>query len=500
MSRATIIATAAIVVAATSGCDRMLVPTAQRDLPRVQIDALAGVQLEALSSISFTIREDLGTLGGTISGASDINNLNQVTGYSFTSGDACCRAFLWTPADGMIDINAGGATMALYGNALNDAGQIAAQGLAPSTIGAAAVRGSPPYPSAPLDLGKLGGFDAFGYGINSAGDVVGSSENPAAHPFRWVAPGPMQDLGTLGGGYGYASAINDAGTVAGASSQAGGSLRAFRWTANGGMVNLGTLGGTESAGAGINSAGDIVGWAKTAQGAQHAARWPAGGGGPLDLGTFLGGASSSAVAINTNGFIAGSSANAIGNTLGVRWSSTGGMKQLNPIPGGSNSAANGINDGGHTAGYSDVSGGGQHAVVWWYYYRPIDIFICDCRLVASPYKGTMGILVPGGRAFDIASVEPRLFMLGDGRGEDVPLFLQDRRGGDAAVIRQDSRPLYEVKDVNGDGYTDMVLYFDHAELMKQGELTANTNHLTLTGALRDRSKGVYGGIVLSRIE
>src|SRR5713101_1339439 len=38
---------------------------------------------------------ELGTLGGTVSAAWAINNLGQVVGESFTSGDASDHAFFW---------------------------------------------------------------------------------------------------------------------------------------------------------------------------------------------------------------------------------------------------------------------------------------------------------------------------------------------------------------------------------------------------------------------
>ena len=42
---------------------------------------------------------DLGTLGGTYSFASDVNDNDVVVGYSYTAGDAAVRATMWLPPD-----------------------------------------------------------------------------------------------------------------------------------------------------------------------------------------------------------------------------------------------------------------------------------------------------------------------------------------------------------------------------------------------------------------
>jgi len=48
---------------------------------------------------------DLGTLGGSFSQANAINDAGQMVGFSRTAGDADTHAVLWTPDNGMLDLN-----------------------------------------------------------------------------------------------------------------------------------------------------------------------------------------------------------------------------------------------------------------------------------------------------------------------------------------------------------------------------------------------------------
>ncbi|HWY23232.1 MAG TPA: hypothetical protein VNX26_18540 [Candidatus Acidoferrum sp.] len=206
------------------------------------------------------------------------------------------------------------------------------------------------------DVGSLdpgGVLDiSYGGGINSSGEVVGSSYTAALvlHAYVWTKKDGIRDLGTFGGSSSAAYAINDFGTVVGQADLASGLFHAFSWTGSGGMQDLGTLGGSESAAFAINNHGQVVGNAFTATGLSHAFLWTTGNG-MQDLGT-LGGDSSTAYAINSYGEVVGSSQ--LPNNSGVHaflWTSSKGMQDLGTINGYNYSSAYGINDSSRVVGY-----------------------------------------------------------------------------------------------------------------------------------------------------
>src|SRR6266849_4209352 len=216
---------------------------------------------------------DLGTLGGTDSGAIAVSDRGQVVGESTTAGDTAVHAFSWTAGGGMVD------------------------------------------------LGSLGGTTSVAIAVSASGQVVGNSfitGDTAIHAFSWTAGGGMVDLGTLGGTFSGASAVNASGQVVGASAISGdAATHAFSWTSGGGMVDLGTLGGTnsfltirgsafEGNGGGVNNRGQVVGESSISGDTPlHAFSWTSGGG-MVDLGT-LGGTDSVPFAVNGSGQVVGES-------------------------------------------------------------------------------------------------------------------------------------------------------------------------------------------------
>jgi|GEM_PF-3326570 len=200
---------------------------------------------------------DLGTFGGDLSAAWDINNAAQVVGRSDTLVKGVARAFRWE-----------GGAMA--------------------------------------DLSTLpGGLSATATAINDAGLITGfcvmlDGRTTFNRPFIWQ-DGVMTELDSPKCESSVAADINNAGEVVGWGYDGDGRRRALLWR-EGVVVDLGTLGGAEAEATAINNAGQVVGWAMTKLGVYHAFLWQEGQ--MTDLGT-LGGTTSRAEAINDAGQVVG---------------------------------------------------------------------------------------------------------------------------------------------------------------------------------------------------
>ena len=220
---------------------------------------------------------DLGTLGGSCSEATAINDNGVVAGDSKVSGDAVSHAVIWDANGQIHDIHTvqGGESFTWGINAL---GQVVGQWNGPTYQQAFRYT-----PGTGMELlPGLGGPQGVALDINGLGQVVGWSGPSVNDPLRatlWQG-GSITDLGTLGGKSSVGFAITDDGRVVGRSETAGrrGSVQyvAFVWTAGDGMRSLGSVTGknyTYAQALDINTNGWIVGENGPLAGAGHATLW-----------------------------------------------------------------------------------------------------------------------------------------------------------------------------------------------------------------------------------
>jgi probable HAF family extracellular repeat protein len=211
----------------------------------------------AISSAQVYNVTDLSTLGGFFSQATGINDIGQVVGYSDIADHSAVHAFVWTRANGMLDIHPAGMSQSM-GLAINDLGQVA--GVAISAGDRPAIHAFVWSHKGVVDLGTLGGASSQAFGINDFGQTVGQADtsNGTSNAFLSKNRAQMRNLGTLGGDSSIALALNDFGQVVGGS-LTGEAFHAFLWTKSRGMQDLGVLGGCESIAASVNNFGQVVG-------------------------------------------------------------------------------------------------------------------------------------------------------------------------------------------------------------------------------------------------
>jgi len=175
--------------------------------------------------------QDLGTFGGTIGCAVNLNNRGQVVGYSNLPGDQTAHPFLWTKPGLLQDLGTLGGN---YGFAIwaNEAGEVVGS----ATIQDGAIHGFLWKKGVMIDLGTLSPFpNSDAEWINSNEQVVGkaaSSDFSVQVAVLWENGNPAVDLNTLipqGSGLQLTEArnINDRGEISGGAVDSDGNSRAF---------------------------------------------------------------------------------------------------------------------------------------------------------------------------------------------------------------------------------------------------------------------------------
>ena len=184
--------------------------------------------------------QDLGTLGGSSSQATGINDSGQVVGYSDTS-DGQQHAFLYDRTNGMQDLNT-----LIPANS----GRTVEQATAINTDGKIAATVFKPFDMDPNVCGQ----EYYSWGVDLAAALTPAS---TATPPTYK----VQELGTLGADYSEAVGINGPGQVVGISWTSSCSYHAFLYDegATPKMQDLGALGADYSHATSINDSGQVVG-------------------------------------------------------------------------------------------------------------------------------------------------------------------------------------------------------------------------------------------------
>ena len=219
---------------------------------------------------------DLGTLGGTSSEATAINDGGVIAGDSKVPGNLVSHAVFWDASRQIHDIHTvqGGESFAI---GISSLGEVVGQWNGPTNQQAFKYTPS----TGMARFAGIGGPQGVAIDVNSSGTFVGWSEPSAGQPLHatlW-AGSTVTDMGTLGGLGSVAAAVTDGGLAVGRSDtgiRRSGALQfvPFTWSAGEGMRALELPNGRDyGQAADINSNGWIVGETYLVSGQSRATVW-----------------------------------------------------------------------------------------------------------------------------------------------------------------------------------------------------------------------------------
>jgi probable HAF family extracellular repeat protein len=218
---------------------------------------------------------DLGTLGGDSSYPEDLNDMDQVVGSSFLTGNPIDPQFAPLPAihgflysnGAMMDLGTlGGPSDGLLSSAatgISDSGRVAGTSNVPGGDGHGFIYINGVMQEVPMPAGDTCAFSGMNNSNLAVGQYSTAGSALVAEAFTYDTDQTKTFLGTLGGDTSFATSANDTGWVVGSSFLSGSPqvFHAFLYKdKDSGMIDLGTLpGDTSSEASDINAAGQVVG-------------------------------------------------------------------------------------------------------------------------------------------------------------------------------------------------------------------------------------------------
>ncbi len=160
---------------------------------------------------------DLGSLGGFFGEALAVSDSGVVVGYSYTAGDvAHSHPFAWTEERGLIDLGTLGSGTSGSATAVNDHGVVVGY---TSTVGNGTLRAFRWTAARGMsDLEPFDGPESYATGVNNDGLVVGNhvlTDGTGLLGFAWTREDGMVDLDPLGGQYSQIVSVASNGLVLG---------------------------------------------------------------------------------------------------------------------------------------------------------------------------------------------------------------------------------------------------------------------------------------------
>lgn len=420
---------------------------------------------------------DLGTLAGGInSAATDLNDAGVVVGYSEIGAAGGSHAFVWTAGGGM------------------------------------------------TDLGTLGGALSTAYAVNNSFEIVGSASGAGAPfsediPFLWDPVGGMQPLP----GQGRATDITDLHVITGCATIDATGPQVVRWNRVNGAWQVTGLGrppggsaavcataidqsgrvvGTDQQGTGffyLNGVYLALGPGRLAYGISPLNRHVAGeaGLGPVIWPAFNPSGQVALGYLFTPGYGAALDVTSANQAVGVTapppttissgrafyWDCRTGMVELPALLADPSASAEAfaVNRLGQSAGVSTwlPARPERHAVLW-------DNPVLPVSVVPIPYQPNCtippvvsyipkqfindGILsIPGLR--DATQIDPTTVTISDGFGRTTPIAKRQKPPGP---------PVFQLRDLNGDGLIDLEVSFAKAQMIADGTLTPQSFQLVVS--------------------